>query len=89
MNKLQITAAAALAAAAVSFAAAPVQAAPAAKTSHTMKTAAQTVYVCKDCKEYYSASSAKKLGYKDGMGHTLTKVSKVPAGYMDASKAKM
>jgi len=89
MNKLQITAAAALAVAAVSFAAAPVQAAPAAKTSHAMKTAGQTVYVCKDCKEYYSASSAKQMGYKDGMGHTLTKVSKTPAGYMNGDKVKM
>ncbi len=91
MNKLKITTAAlaAAVAAAVSLAAAPIQAAPAAKTGHSMKAAAQTVYVCKDCKEYYSASSAKKMGYKDGMGHTLTKVSKTPAGYMNGDTAKM
>ncbi len=85
---IQITAVAALAAI-VSLAAVPIQAAPAAKTSHSMKTAGQTMYVCNDCKAYYSASSAKKMGYKDGMGHTLVKVSKVPAGYMDAGKSKM
>jgi len=52
-------------------------------------TAAKTVYVCKDCKAYYSAAQAKKLGYKDGMGHKLTKMSKAPAGFMDGSKMKM
>ena len=43
-------------------------------------TAAKTVYVCKDC---------KKMGYKDGMGHKLTKVLMAPSGFMDGSKAKM
>ena len=52
-------------------------------------TAAKTVYVCKDCKEYFSAMQAKKMGYKDGMGHKLTKVAKAPTGFMDGSKAKM
>lgn len=52
-------------------------------------TAAKTVYVCKDCKAYYSAAQAKKLGYKDGMGHKLTKMSKAPAGFSDGSKMKM
>jgi curli biogenesis system outer membrane secretion channel CsgG len=51
--------------------------------------AAKTVYVCKDCKASYSAAQAKKMGYKDGMGHKLTKMSKAPAGYMDGSKMKM
>ena len=58
------------------------------KPMHTM-TAAKTVYVCKDCKAYYSPTAAKKMGYKDGMGHKLTKMSKVPAGFMDGSKMKM
>jgi len=57
---------------------------PAAKTA-----AAKSVYVCKDCKQYFSPMSAKKMGYKDSMGHTLTKVSKAPAGFMDGSKMKM
>jgi len=52
-------------------------------------TAAKTVYVCKDCKAYYSAMQAKKLGYKDSMGHKLTKMSKAPAGFTDGSKMKM
>ncbi len=51
--------------------------------------AAKTVYVCKDCKAYYSPTTAKKMGYKDSMGHTLVKVSKAPAGYMDGTKMKM
>ncbi len=53
------------------------------------KTAAKSVYVCKDCKQYFSPMSAKKMGYKDSMGHTLTKVSKAPAGFSDGSKMKM
>lgn len=52
-------------------------------------TAANTVYVCKDCKAYYSAAQAKKMGYKDGMGHKLAKMSKAPAGFSDGSKMKM
>ncbi len=50
---------------------------------------AKSVYVCKDCKAYYSAMQAKKMGYKDSMGHTLTKMGKAPAGFMDGSKMKM
>ena len=52
-------------------------------------TAAKTVYVCKQCKEYFSPMSAKKMGYKDSMGHTLTKMSKAPAGFADGAKATM
>ena len=52
-------------------------------------TAAKTVYVCKTCKEYFSPMSAKKMGYKDGMGHKLTKMSKAPVGFADGSKMKM
>jgi len=70
--------------------AAPVaQAAPAGKMAHSKKMAAHTVYVCKDCKAFYSPAMAKKMGYKDGMGHTLVKQAKAPAGYMDGSKMKM
>jgi hypothetical protein len=56
---------------------------------HGKKMAAKTVYVCNDCKAYYSASAAKKMHYKDDMGHTLVKASKAPTGYMDGSKMKM
>ncbi len=75
--------------------AAPVaQAAPAgkmahSKMAHSKKMAAHTVYVCKDCKAFYSPAMAKKMGYKDGMGHKLVKEAKTPAGYMDGSKMKM
>ena len=51
--------------------------------------AAKSVYVCKDCKQYFSAADAKKMGYKDGMGHKLTKMAKVPAGFMDGTKSGM
>ena len=74
----------------IGLSAAPVvQAAPASKIAHAKKATAHTVYVCKDCKAFYSSSMAKKMGYKDGMGHTLVKVSKAPTGYMDGSKMKM
>jgi len=56
---------------------------------HKTMAAAKGVYVCKTCKAYYSPTAAKKMGYKDGMGHKLTKMSKVPAGFMDGSKMKM
>jgi len=52
-------------------------------------TAAKTVYACKECKEYFSPMQAKKMGYKDGMGHKLTKMSKAPVGFADGSKMKM
>ena len=39
------------------------------------------VYVCKMCKAAYSPAQAKKMGYKDSMGHKLVKMSKAPAGY--------
>lgn len=44
------------------------------------------VYVCKAMKCYMSPMMAKKMGYKDPMGNKLVKMSKAPAGYMDASK---
>lgn len=51
--------------------------------------ASKAVYVCKDCKAFYSPTQAKKMGYKDSMGHKLTKMSKAPAGFSDGSKMKM
>ena len=57
----------ALAAAALAglFAAPTALAAPPSKTAHTKKMSAHTLYVCKDCKAFYSAGAAKKMGYKD------------------------
>jgi len=70
--------------------AAPVAlAAPAGKMAHGRKMAAHTVYACTDCKAFYSPAMAKKMDYKDGMGHRLVKQAKAPAGYADGSKMKM
>jgi hypothetical protein len=44
------------------------------------------VYACSKCKVYTSPDMAKKMGYKDAMGHKLVKMSKAPAGYTDAAK---
>ncbi|MCW3060366.1 MAG: hypothetical protein JWQ02_2187 [Capsulimonas sp.] len=77
------------AAALVGIAAAPVAAASSPKTGHHKMPAAHTIYLCKDYKVFFTPSVAKKMGYKDKMGHPLVKASKTPAGYMDASKMKM
>jgi len=62
---------------------------PATPPAKTMEgKVAGPVYVCKMCKTYMSAADAKKAGYKDPMGHKMTKMDKPPAGYMAAS-AKM
>lgn len=44
------------------------------------------VYVCKACKSYMSPAMAKKMGYKDAMGHKMMMMSKAPAGYKDGDK---
>ncbi|MCW3098325.1 MAG: hypothetical protein JWL77_3943 [Chthonomonadaceae bacterium] len=49
----------------------------------------KSVYVCKTCKVYYTSSLAKKMAYKDPMGHKLVKMDKAPAGFKDGSKMKM
>jgi hypothetical protein len=49
----------------------------------------KSVYVCKACKEYFPAASAKKMNYKDPMGHKLVKMDKAPTGFKDGSKMKM
>lgn len=69
--------------------AAPATFAAPAQAMQGKKMVAHTVYVCKDCKAFYSPTMAKKMGYKDNMGHTLVKEAKTPAGYMDGSKTKM
>ena len=51
--------------------------------------ATKTVYVCKACKTYFTPDAAKKMMYKDPMGHKLAKMAKAPTGYMDGSKMKM
>ncbi len=53
------------------------------------KMAANSVYVCKDCHETFTPMQAKKMGYKDPMGHTLTKMSKAPAGFTPGGTGKM
>jgi hypothetical protein len=47
------------------------------------------VYVCRSCKMYFSAQAAKKMGYKDPMGHKLVKMASAPSGYMKGSKMLM
>jgi len=49
----------------------------------------RTVYVCKACKMYYAPSVAKKMSYKDPMGHKLVKMSSRPSGYKMGSMDKM
>lgn len=81
-------------AAATAFAALLMAAPVTSQASHKMAhhkmapkaTAGKTVYACTECKMYYPAAQAKKMGYKDSMGHTLTKMSKAPAGFADGSK---
>ncbi len=86
-----VTAALALVSASAGFAqmsVKPMMHKPMPKMGHSMS-AAKGVYVCKMCKAYYSPMNAQKMGYKDQMGHKLTKMSKAPAGFMDGSKMKM
>ena len=47
-----------------------------------------SVYLCKDSKCFFSEADAKKMGFKNKMGHKLVKVAakKIPAGYKDGSK---
>ena len=66
-----------------------VQAAPHSKIGHSKTMAAHTVYVCNDCHAFYSPAMAKKMGYKDSIGHMLVKQSKAPTGFTDGSKMKM
>ena len=51
-------------------------------------TRASNVYVCKACKTYFPSAAAKKMGYKDPMGHKLVHANKAPVGYKDGSKMK-
>jgi len=62
----------------------PVPAKPTVKTK--AKPIAQTYFICKLCGVYYTASEAKKIHYKDPMGHTLTRTNKIPKGFQDGSK---
>lgn len=43
--------------------------------------AARGVYVCEACKMAFSAADARKMSNKDAAGHTLKRMSKMPAGY--------
>jgi hypothetical protein len=55
------------------------------KASMSSSKMAGPVYACSKCKVYTSPEMAKKMGYKDAMGHKLVKMSAVPAGYNDAT----
>lgn len=60
------------------------------KMQHRKKpSSSKAVYACDKCKVYYTSAQAKKLGYKDAMGHKLTKRSKAPSGYMMGSKSML
>ena len=52
------------------------------------KKMSKEVYVCKECKTYFSAAAAKKMMNKDPMGHMLKKMKSAPKGYMDGEKMK-
>ena len=39
------------------------------------------VYVCKTCRLYETPATAKKMGYKDELGHHVSRVSNAPTGY--------
>ena len=54
--------------------------------AHSKMAASKTVYVCTECKEYWTPAQAKKMGYKDAMGHKLTKMPKTPAGFAAGGK---
>jgi hypothetical protein len=56
------------------------------KMAASKMAASKMVYVCTKCKEYWTPAQAKKMGYKDSMGHKLTKMSKTPAGFMAGGK---
>lgn len=50
-----------------------------------------SVYICKECKVYFTPEAAKKMKNKDPMGHKLVKInaSKLPEGFKDGSKMEM
>lgn len=41
---------------------------------------AKAVYVCNKCKVAYTPAQAMKMGYKDPMGHKMSKMTKLPPG---------
>ena len=56
------------------------------KTASSAKLSKKTVYVCTECKEYFSPRAARKMGYKDSMGHKLVKKHGIPAGFTNGAK---
>lgn len=52
------------------------------------KPMAKAVYVCKACKMGFTAAQAQAMKMKDPMGHKMTKMTSLPAGYKMAP-AKM
>ena len=57
------------------------------KMQHQKKMS-KDVFVCKECKTYYSAATAKKMKNKDSMGHMMQKMKSAPKGYMNGDKMK-
>ena len=41
----------------------------------------QAVYVCDECRMAFSAADARKMNNKDSAGHSLKRMSRMPAGY--------
>ncbi|HEY3412349.1 MAG TPA: hypothetical protein VGM51_04720 [Armatimonadota bacterium] len=40
----------------------------------------RAVYVCRKCEQAWTPAQARKMGYKDPMGHRLFRVAKLPPG---------
>lgn len=53
------------------------------------KMMAKGVYVCKVCKVAYTPAQARKMGYKDPMGHRMTRMAKLPPGVRMMGKTPM
>lgn len=85
MNTRPLAGLAALAAVGLAVAA-PLSAQAGPVTHKAAAASRKVVYACTECKAYYSASKAKQMGYKDPMGHKLTKMAKAPAGYANGDK---
>lgn len=54
-----------------------------------MKMMGRAVYVCKQCKAAYTPAQARKMGYRDPMGHKMTKMAKLPPGVKMMGKTHM
>ena len=62
---------------------------PGMKTMPAKKMMAKAVYVCSKCKVAYTPAQAMKMGYKDPMGHKMSKMTKLPPGVKMMGKMPM